>query len=91
MRELYAEARDGKRYSADSDDPGYKNYMEARNLGCVVWVYVDGVKLDKCVTADEQEGLAVTYPDPMRVEDGELVRITMRGQVRTSLVPVANA
>ena len=70
MRELYAEARraqavpEGKRYSVDYNDPGYRNLQLA---GGAVLVYLDGVRVDRCVTADEVQGYVEFYPEKWTV------------------------
>ncbi len=58
------------RISVTNSDPGYF----AGSYRCTA--YLDGVKLDNCVTADEDEGLALCYD-----MSGEVRLIELRGEV----------
>lgn len=78
LRRLLRGPACGKRYSTDHDDPGYANWLKCP----AVDVYLDGEHLDKCVIADERQGIAVVYEQPYRLQGDELVRIKLRGVVR---------
>lgn len=76
------------RVSVEPDDPGYVNWQHDKYH---YTVYVDDVKAEYCVTADEGQGLAIvheTHPDGrLLIRDFEFVHKTLRGRVRIEVRP----
>lgn len=70
------------RVSVVKGDPGYKNVTHNIN------VYLDGNKVDRCITADDQLGLVVVYVfrDGKYVLNGdEVATEIMTGDVRIEI------
>ncbi|WP_425087782.1 hypothetical protein [Stappia sp.] len=57
------------RVSSDKNDPGYAAYAQLRARGKTVTVFLDGVEVDKCDMADDEEGM-VSYA--VLTDDGKL-------------------
>lgn len=49
------------RISSDRGDPGYRQFMVARENGKTVRVYLDGVEVQKCIAADDEAGWVRRY------------------------------
>jgi hypothetical protein len=80
-----AAPRTGRRVSVDPGDPGEVTYQEFKIAGYEVRVFLDGVEVQGCVTADEAEGLIIRHPrdekgHPTITGDG-FTRETLRGHV----------
>lgn len=63
------------RMSADSTDVGYDP------LAFTSSVFLGGVKLTNCVTADEEKGLCICHAEPLQIVNDEYVRVERRGHV----------
>ena len=75
------------RISADECDRGFHpNYMRAK-------VFLDGEELHYCVTADEEERIAIVYVvdevGKLKIVDGLIVRTTRVGDVKIVIPPDA--
>jgi len=46
------------RISADKEDPGFENFNPGEHT---YKVFLDGVEVDHCITADEEEGFVFLY------------------------------
>lgn len=71
------------RMSAHNDDPGFVNLRVGST------VTVDGVKVEKCFTADEELGEAHCYTVPLELVGDEIKTEIKRGKVVIYL-PVDN-
>lgn len=81
------------RVSVDRFDPGYRNFLAARDAGRTAIILVDGKRLRRIVTADEAEGWALglalnekgrPFKDP---DDPErIATVEYRGRVSIRLV-----
>ena len=75
------------RLSAHEGDPGFLPWLRLRQQGKTVLVFLDGKKIEKVMTADEERGF-VTYckTDPntglMFVEDDEIATDIAYGTVK---------
>ena len=79
-------SRERKRYSVDKSDlEAYKNYLKALADNKKINVYVDGIRVEKAVSADEVTGVVVAYKLPIQIVGDDLVTITMRGAVLVEL------
>lgn len=47
------------RVSSNTDDPGYQQFMVARENGKTVRAFLDGVDVKGCTTADEERGFVI--------------------------------
>lgn len=51
------------RYSSIGYDAGYGNYMELRYNHKDLRIFLDGKEYTRCVTADDEAGYIVFYPE----------------------------
>lgn len=83
------------RYSANKDDPGYNNFVQALHIGVCVQVFLDDKEVRSVVTADEDAGLLVVhlldeYGQPC-TRGGELLLVELHGKVKVHLQPPVGA
>lgn len=77
------------RISCNEEDPGYKNW--SRVYAGHLQIYVDGVLVPRCVTVDEEEGIAIraVFDDKgkpvFNERRDEIVKETLRGDVRIAV------
>lgn len=80
------------RYSTSKSDPGYAAWVEARDSGYAVRVYVDGVEVRVVQTADDSTGEVQAYRVPfmLRPDGQECETYTLRGTVTFQLVEMSD-
>lgn len=65
------------RISIDQNDPGYIHFSNTN----AVDVYLDGIKLNKCITADEEKGEVICYIEELPLGADEWPTEVLKGKV----------
>lgn len=74
------------RYSTNKADSGYEAYQSILAFGYQVSVYMGGLEVKDCMTADDELGYVLKASLPIRADGDKIVTEELYGDVEISLV-----